>query len=66
MRLAMTHYTFKTYAADAADPVSKLIPLAHDAEAITTAHTLLGRRKGVRQLEVWHGQRRVVSLERVV
>ena len=50
----------------AAEPVSKLFPQAHDAEAIETGRSLLGRRKGVRQVEVWHGQRRLVSFERVV
>jgi hypothetical protein len=62
----MTHYTLLAFAAEAAQPVTHTIAAARDAEALEAVRSLLRGPQAVRQVELWRGERRIATVERVV
>jgi hypothetical protein len=62
----MMHYTLMAFAAEASEPASETILADHDAAALDKVRGLLRAARQVRQVEVWRGDRRIATVERVV
>lgn len=61
----MTNYTMMAFAPEAAQPVAHTIAAMRDADALEAVRGLL-RSQPVRQVELWRGDRRIATVERVV
>jgi hypothetical protein len=59
-------YVLKAFEAEVAEPMLKTLTCGRDARALDLGRGLIRRRAGVRQVEVWCGERRVATVERVV
>ncbi|MEO8113631.1 MAG: hypothetical protein ABI655_04555 [Phenylobacterium sp.] len=65
--MVMMHYTLKGFASEAPEPVTKTLRFPHDAAAVDAGRGLLFKGKTpARHVEVWRGEQRIATVERLV
>jgi hypothetical protein len=64
--MAMIHYTLKGFASETPEPVTKTLRFDHDAAALDAGRGLLGGETVVHHVEIWRGEQRIATVERVV
>lgn len=64
--MVMMHYTLKGFAPEAPEPVTKTARFDHDAAALDAGRGLLNGKTVVQHVEIWRGEQRIATVERVV
>ncbi len=59
------NYVLKAFAADQAEPSAEPFAADHDAQALDKVRGVFREQSQVRQVEVWCGERRLATVERV-
>jgi hypothetical protein len=62
----MMHYTLRAFSPEALEPVTEIISASHDAAALDAGRDLLPRSDVVQHVEIWRGDCRIATVDRVV